>query len=95
MPKKSLVVVVGGRPILVLAQVQVFCPGQGQGQDLTGNGPGLDLDLTWDLEWDLDLSLTINNKCNSYPLFSAKTSMSLRLSIMVVFWTLFIVVWIM
>ena len=35
------------------------------------------------------------NVDNSYPLFSAKTSMSLRLSIMVVFWTLFIVVWIM
>ena len=39
--------------------------------------------------------IKINNKSNSYPLFSAKTSMSLRLSIMVVFWTLFIVVWIM
>ena len=51
----------GGRPNLMLAQVQVFCPGPGPGQDLTGNGPGLDLtwDLEWDLEWDLDLSLTI------------------------------------
>ena len=57
----------GDRPNLMLAQVQVFCPGPGPGQDLTGIGSGLDLDLTWDLEWDLewdldwdlDLSLTI------------------------------------
>ena len=56
----------GGRPNLMLAQVQVFCQGPGPGQDLTGTGPGLDLDLTWDLEWDLewdlDLSLTKNGK---------------------------------
>ena len=60
-PKKSLVVVVGGRPNLVLAQVLVFCPGPGPGQDLTGldldwtwNGPGMDLEWTWngpDLDW--------------------------------------------
>ena len=31
----------GGRPNLMLAQVQVFCPGLGPGQDLTGTGPGL------------------------------------------------------
>ena len=56
----------GDRPNLMLAQVQVFCPGPGPGQDLTGTWPGLDLDLTWDLEWDLewnlDLSLTIAAK---------------------------------
>ena len=33
----------GGRPNLVLAQVQVFCPGPGPGQDLTGTTPGTDL----------------------------------------------------
>ena len=33
----------GGRPNLVLAQVQVFCPGPGPCQDLTGIGPGTDL----------------------------------------------------
>ena len=32
---------VGGRPNLMLAQVQVFCPGPGQ--DLRGTGPGFDL----------------------------------------------------
>ena len=49
-PKKSLVVV-GGIPNLVLAQVLVFCPGPGPGQDLTGldldwtlTGPGMDLE---------------------------------------------------
>ena len=31
----------GGRPNLMLAQVQVFCPGPGPGQDLTGTGPGM------------------------------------------------------
>ena len=41
----------------MLAQVQVFCLGPGPGQDLTGNGPGLDLDLTWDLQWDLQWDL--------------------------------------
>ena len=44
LPKKSLLVVVvvsgGGRPNLMLAQVQVFGP---QSLDL--------LDLTWDLTW--------------------------------------------
>ena len=47
---------VGGRPNLGLAQVQVFGP-----LVLGPFGPDLgpDLDLTWDL--DLDLSLTINN----------------------------------
>ena len=44
---------VGGRPNLVLAQVQVLGPGQ----DLSKSD--LDWDLEWDLEWDLDLSLTI------------------------------------
>ena len=43
----------GGRPNLMLAQVKVFCPGPGPGQDLT------EPDLDWDLDWDLDLSLTI------------------------------------
>ena len=38
----------GGRPNLVLAQVQVFGP---QSLDL--------LDLTWDLTWDLDLDMTL------------------------------------
>ena len=33
----------GDRPNLMLAQVQVFCPGQGPGQDLSGTGPGPDL----------------------------------------------------
>ena len=33
----------GDRPNLVLAQVHVFCPGQGPGQDLNGTGPGMDL----------------------------------------------------
>ena len=47
--------VMGGRPNLVLAQVQVFGPWL-----LGPCGPDLgpDLDLTWDL--DLDLSLTIS-----------------------------------
>ena len=44
----------GGRPNLVLAQVQVFVLGP-FGPDL-GPDQGPDLDLTWDL--DLDLSLT-------------------------------------
>ena len=36
-------VVGGGRPNLMLAQVQVFCLGPGPGPDLTGTGPGMDL----------------------------------------------------
>ena len=42
--------------ILVSAQVLVFCPGPGPGQDLTG--PDLDLDWTGP-DLDRDLSLTI------------------------------------
>ena len=40
-PKKSLLVGGGDRPNLMLAQVQVFCPGPGPGpgQDLSGTGP--------------------------------------------------------
>ena len=45
--------------ILVSAQVLVFCPGPGPGQDLTG--PDLDLDWTGP-DLDRDLSLTINPK---------------------------------
>ena len=51
------VVVVAYR-ILVSAQVLVFCPGPGPGQDLTG--PDLDLNWTWTgLDWTgLDLTWT-------------------------------------
>ena len=45
--------------ILVSAQVLVFCPGPGPGQDLTG--PDLDLDWTGP-DLDRDLSLTIRKE---------------------------------
>ena len=43
----------------------------------------------WDVYKEIKRKLSF---VHSYPLFSAKTSISLRLSIMLVFWTLFMVV---
>ena len=54
--------------ILVSAQVLVFCPGPGPGQDLTG--PDLDLDWTVpDLDRDLSLTKVLNKSCRVLSIF--------------------------
>ena len=58
----------GGRPNLMLAQVQVFCPGPGPGQDLTGTGPGMGPGMGPGPELD-NFTFLIFYLCSSIPRF--------------------------